>query len=214
MLSGAPKTIPRTFDDMLDADFAFATHLIARTPTIAASMRGAISINVDSTIDDAIERISDFDILVVPGGNPPVVMNLAQPDTPEMKFIKAFNALPRKVNGDERVILSICTGALMLAAAGILRGLKATTHHMALDDMRKIDGSIDVVDTTGERAVGRYVDSGRNRQGTRIVTAGGVTCGLDASLFVVELKAGRESSEFCATMAEHEWKRYSGRSLL
>ena len=85
---------------------------------------------------------------------------------------------------------------------------------MALDAMKEIDGSIHVVDTTGERAVGRYVDSGRNGNGIRIVTAGGVTCGLDASLFVVELKAGRESADFCAKMAEHEWKRYSGRSVL
>ncbi|KAL6716570.1 hypothetical protein ACLMJK_006137 [Lecanora helva] len=204
ILSSIPNT--PTSSDLSQADFAFETHLVARAPTIAASGRGCITVATDSTVDEAIKRVAEFDILVVPGGNVPIMQDLAKTNTPEVQFIQAFDALPPKQDGDERVILSVCTGALLLAAAGVLKGLRATTHHKFLDVMKAIDTSIDVLGPE-ERAVGRYVDGGRNGNGTRVLTAGGVTCGLDASLYVAELKAGKPAAEYVAMMTEHEWKR-------
>jgi len=187
--------------------FPFNLTLIARTPTIAAGSRGCITVSADTTFDEASKRIDDFEILVVPGGNSPLLLEFAQKGGAEVEFIKAFNALPAREGGDERIILSVCTGAFLVAAAGALKGLRATTHHMALELLKGIDGSIDVGGSVGEKAVGRYVDGGKNCSGTRVVTAGGVTCALDASLYVVELKAGREAAEYQAKWIEHEWKR-------
>lgn len=186
---------------------AFSTTLIARTPTIATGTNGCLTVSTDTTFEAATARISDFDILVVPGGNRPLLEEFARTGCPEIEFVKAFNALPPKEGADERIMFTVCTGALLAAAAGALRGMRATTHHMALEVLRGIDGTIEVVSSFGEEEVGRYVDGGRNGSGVRVVTAGGITCGLDAALFVAELKAGREAAAFEAVMIEHEWKR-------
>ena len=182
---------------------AFEITQIATTDTIIAG--DLITITPNVTYADASKMIEKFDILVVPGGPPPLIMEMAKPG-PEVSFIKAFNALGLK-EGEERIILSVCTGALLVGASGALNGLKATTHHMALDLLKQIDGSIDVLSRDQIDGNGRYVDSGRNAKGVRVVTAGGVTCGLDASLYVAELKAGRKAAEMSALITEYDLKR-------
>ena len=123
-----------------------------------------------------------------------------------MKLINAFNQSPATTS--EKIIFSICTGALLLGAAGVLTGLKATTHHIALDILRGQDKSIEVISSvSSEGKPSRYVDGGVNRQGKRVVTAGGVTCGLDGALYVAELKAGREPAEMTAKILEHNWQK-------
>lgn len=155
-------------------------------------------------------------MLVVPGGHPDVINALIKEGTWEgLEFIRKFAALPARED-DERIVLSVCTGALFLAAGGILAGLKATTHHMALEAMKQIDGSIEVqssVEAIGEgegkgRNKRRYVDGGRCKKGgARVVTAGGVTCGMDAALYIGQLKAGRAAAEVVARINEHDWAR-------
>lgn len=167
-----------------------------------------MTVTADTTIDDAFKRIEHYDLLIVPGGNPDVLVNLAKENSPEARFIAAFNTLnPKREDGDERIILSVCTGALLLGATGVLKGLKATTHHWALEMLQQTDPTIEVLKTFGPDGVGRYVDGGMNSHGLRVVTAGGVTCGLDAALYVAELKAGRRAAESQAAIVEHEWKR-------
>ncbi len=183
---------------------AFHITQIASTETILAG--GVLTVTPNMTFTEASKKIDDFDILVVPGGMPDLLYGMATSGNPEVQFIKDFNALGQK-GGKERIILSVCTGALLVGATGALKGLKATTHHMALDLLRQLDGSIDVVSHRGNEGVGRYVDGGLNENGLRMVTAGGVTCGLDASLYVAELKAGREYAESAARMNEYEWNR-------
>lgn len=161
-----------------------------------------MTVTPDTTIAEARTRLSDFDILVVPGGESPIVMEMMKGGGPEVEFIKEFNAM-----GEGKVILTICTGALLVAASGALKGMRATTHHMAVEAMRGIDGSVDVVSHVGGGGVGRYVDCEKNEQGVRVVTAGGVTCGMDAALFVAELTVGREMAAFLALVLEHDWKR-------
>ena len=90
---------------------------------------------------------------------------------------------------------------------GTLSGLRATSHHTTLGDLKRLDRSIEVIDSTADGRARRYVDGGVNKAGVRIITAGGVTCGLDASLYVAELKVGRELAENWANMNEYEWKR-------
>jgi transcriptional regulator GlxA family with amidase domain len=72
---------------------------------------------------------------------------------------------------DGALVASVCTGAMLLAAAGLLTGRPAITHHVAIDDLK----------ATGAQVVhARVVDDGD------VVTAGGVTSGLDLVLHLVE----------------------------
>ncbi|KAG8525190.1 uncharacterized protein KY384_008834 [Bacidia gigantensis] len=190
-------------NDLYNPEFAFSIHPIAHAPTVTTG--NCLVINVEMTIEEATKRVEEFDVLVVPGGLP--TPEMAKTSCPEIEFIKAFNdANPKRENGDERIQLSVCTGALLIAAAGHLKGLRATTHHSALEVLKEIDGSIDVVPTTGDGAVGRYVDGGLNSKRIRTITAGGVTCGLDAGLYVAEIKVGKEAAENVGKQCEYKWK--------
>src|SRR5690606_22009787 len=106
------------------------------------------------TFADAIQA----DILIVPGGlgarherKNPVVLN----------FI-------REQAKKAEIVLSICTGALLLGAAGLLDGLSATTHHGAFDELAAVAPACNIV--RGQR----YVDNGQ------IITSAGITAGIDA----------------------------------
>ncbi len=90
-----------------------------------------------------------------------------------------------------RRIGSVCTGAMLLAEAGILRDRPAITHHTAIDDLRKLGADV----REGERVV----DDGD------IVTAAGVTSGIDLALYLVEQELGEEKAE--AGAREIEWQR-------
>jgi putative intracellular protease/amidase len=87
-------------------------------------------------------------------------------------------------------VASVCTGAMLLAKAGILEGRPAVTHWAALEDLRN-DGA-DV------REDARVVDDGD------VLTAGGVTSGLDLALHLLERYEGAEAAQFAARLLEHE----------
>jgi transcriptional regulator GlxA family with amidase domain len=86
-------------------------------------------------------------------------------------------------------IAAVCTGAFLLAAAGLLDGRPAITHSRALDDLEAM----------GIRVVrdARVVDDGD------IITAGGVTSGLDLALWIIEQEKGREAAADVAAEIEH-----------
>jgi transcriptional regulator GlxA family with amidase domain len=86
------------------------------------------------------------------------------------------------------VIASVCTGALLIAAAGVTRGRPATTHHDAIEDFRA---------TGAEIVDARVVDDGD------VITAGGVTSGIDLALALVERAAGREVADAVARDLEY-----------
>ncbi|KAL1849688.1 hypothetical protein VTK73DRAFT_9827 [Phialemonium thermophilum] len=74
---------------------------------------------------EAHSRLSDFDVLVVLGGNiDEILKEKAEP----LSLISAFSELQKADPSRERTLLSICTGSLLLAQQGILAGLSATTH--------------------------------------------------------------------------------------
>ncbi|MCK9793315.1 DJ-1/PfpI family protein [Isoptericola sp. 4D.3] len=79
----------------------------------------------------------------------------------------------RQVRAQTPVLASVCTGALVLAAAGLLAGRPATTHRDHYDELAALDPSV-VVDTEA-----RYVDDGD------VVTAAGVSAGIDMALHLV-----------------------------
>ncbi|MDA0166871.1 DJ-1/PfpI family protein [Solirubrobacter ginsenosidimutans] len=88
-----------------------------------------------------------------------------------------------------RRIGSVCTGAMLLAEAGILRGRPAITHHTAIEDLR----SFGVEVREGERVV----DDGD------VITAAGVTSGIDLALYLIERELGSEAAK--AGAREIEW---------
>lgn len=203
-------------DDPLAPDPAFTTHIIAETPTVRAG--GSLTVSADMTLEEASKRLDDFDIVVMPGGPPRVVLGLAESDSPEVQFIRKFATHTSSgLGGGERVILSVCTGALLLGATGAMGGLTLTTHHLAYDLLRhvceKAQHGAEAVHVVSNSAQRRYVDGGVTRAGVKVVTAGGITCGLDASLHLAALKVGEAAAEAAAKLTEHEWKKavYGGR---
>ncbi len=94
-----------------------------------------------------------------------------------------------KLYRDGVTMASVCTGAMLLAAAGILRGRRATAHHLALEELRA--QGVELVDA-------RVVDDGD------IITAGGVTSGLDLALWLVERFAGAELARQVQRELEYE----------
>jgi transcriptional regulator GlxA family with amidase domain len=80
----------------------------------------------------------------------------------------------RQIRKQTPIMASVCTGALPLAAAGLLAGRPATTHHNYYDELAELDPSI-LVDTEA-----RYVDDGD------VVTSAGVAAGIDMALHLVE----------------------------
>jgi transcriptional regulator GlxA family with amidase domain len=87
------------------------------------------------------------------------------------------------------IIASVCTGAMLLARAGILAGRPAVTHHTAIEDLRA-DGAEVHPDA-------RWVDDGE------ILTAGGVTSGIDLALHLLERLRGPEAAKAAERLLEH-----------
>jgi len=94
---------------------------------------------------------------------------------------------------DASYITSVCTGALLLAKAGLLDGLEATTHHGAIDLLRQ------TAPKTTIHADRRFVDNGR------VVCSAGVA-GIDMSLHVVARLLTREVAEKTARQMEYPWQ--------
>ena len=92
-----------------------------------------------------------------------------------------------------QLVLSVCSGALLLAKAGLLDGLTATTHHGALDELRLINPNVRVDDTR------RFVDNGR------IIASGGISAGIDMSLHVVSRLLGYDRALETAQYMEYDW---------
>ena len=125
------------------------------------------------------------DLVVVPGGG----WNDRAPQG--ARAVAERGELPRRLaelhDGGAR-IASVCTGGMILAAAGLTDGRPATTHHGALDDLRASGAQV-VEDA-------RVVDDGD------VITSGGVTSGLDMALHVVEREWGEDLADGIAREME------------
>jgi transcriptional regulator GlxA family with amidase domain len=98
------------------------------------------------------------------------------------------------------VVATVCTGAMLATAAGLTRGRPAVTHHVAIEELRA--AGAEVVEA-------RVVDDGD------LVTAGGVTSGIDMALWLVERHFGAELAAEVAAEIEHPrhgevWRARSG----
>ena len=122
---------------------------------------GACEIVAERSIDD----VPSPDMLLVPGGL----------STREFLEHEPILEWIRRAHETTRYTTSVCTGALLLAAAGVLDGLQATTHWLARDLLATYG-----VDVVGQRVV---------EQG-KVITAAGVSSGIDMALRIVQLTYG------------------------
>ena len=121
-----------------------------------------------------------IDVLVVPGG---FGSRALLHDAETLDWVRHTAAVARRVT-------SVCTGSLVLAKAGLLRGRRATTHWAALDLLASIDSQVTV-----ERDL-RVVDDG-------IISSAGVASGIDMAFYVVERLHGREVADETARYIEY-----------
>jgi transcriptional regulator GlxA family with amidase domain len=121
------------------------------------------------------------DVLIVPGSSSGTRAAMQDP---------ALVAWVQRVHATTRVTASVCSGALVLAAAGLLAGQPATTHWAAMPYLAGF----------GARACPdeRIVEAGK------IVTAAGVSAGIDLALFLAARLAGRERAEAIQLMIEYD----------
>jgi transcriptional regulator GlxA family with amidase domain len=175
------------------------THTITSVTPLTTTHQG-LTFQRDIPIALAHSTLASYDILVIPGGGSSDVLT---GKTEPLDLIKAFAALPKKENGGVRVLLSVCTGSLFLAEAGVLGGMTATTHPRYYGKLREIvkvkgEGKTKVVE---ERFVVNRTDVGA---GLRIITAGGVSSGIDAALWLVGSVVGEDVKESTAEIVQHE----------
>jgi transcriptional regulator GlxA family with amidase domain len=127
---------------------------------------GALGLSADF----ALEEVTEPDIVLVPGG---------EGNRPLMEDQKVLPWL-RAVDERTKWTTSVCTGSLLLAAAGLLDGRRATSHWLYLERLRELGA-----DPVG----GRFVEDGK------YVTAAGVSAGIDMALHLVSREAGPELAQ-------------------
>ena len=132
--------------------------------------------------DHHIDQHPPVDVLVVPGGAVTAEMGKA----PVVSWIARTAA-------SSQLTASVCTGAFLLAQAGVLRTQRCTTHWEDLADLQAQFPSLQVLDGP------RWVSEGA------VVTSAGISAGIDMSLHLVERLAGRELALATARQMDYAW---------
>jgi cyclohexyl-isocyanide hydratase len=160
------------FPDLTQLDFTGPLQVLARLPQSATHIVAKSEAPVPSDCGLGLVPTHTFancpplDLICVPGGNTGVVRAIGDRETMEFVRVQAQGA---------KYVTSVCTGAFILGAAGLLRGRRATTH-WAYTDLLPLVGAI-------------YEQARVVRDGN-VITAGGVTSGIDFGLSVVAEIAG------------------------
>jgi transcriptional regulator GlxA family with amidase domain len=144
--------------------------------------RGEVRTDVGSlglSADLALEEATEADVLLVPGGrgNRPLLT-----DEPVLEWV-------RSVDRGTKWTTAVCTGSLVLGAAGLLAGRRATGHWLNLEPLRGYGA-----EPTGERVV----------QDGKVITAAGVSAGIDMALHLVGLEAGPEVAQAVQLAIEYD----------
>ncbi|KAF2748237.1 transcriptional regulator [Sporormia fimetaria CBS 119925] len=167
---------------------------------------GVLTLIPDASFQDVQANLNNFDILMVPGGMPDQILEMLKREEGKAitKLLNDFASLPPRKETGHRIIQSVCTGALVLAASGILKGRTVTTHHMAYDLMKQMADEAAGGESNTNVISKRWVDAGLTDAGVRIVNAGGVTSGIDTSLHITEMLVGKEAADWAAEVSEFE----------
>ncbi|KAF2135566.1 uncharacterized protein K452DRAFT_239144 [Aplosporella prunicola CBS 121167] len=232
---------------------AFNCVLAAENEQAVTAQGVTIKANMD--FEEAHYNLSDFDVMIVPGGGTEPILKA---NNEPMKLIKAFAELQKKDPSKERTLLSVCTGSLFLAQAGVLQGMSATTHPFYYTQLEILcqeaarKGDLQGTNVMEERyvvnnarfALGENEDEnpfilkkrpdgrrksiarkgsdawkdGRRREsvirrasmklgGLRLITAGGVSAGIDASLYLVSAMVSHDSALEVAKTIQYDWQK-------
>ena len=159
-----------------------------------ASRRGAQLDASLVTLGSAEEVVASGGLRVRPhgtlDGNPEAVVIPGGPGARREAQRGELPAVIRRLHAEGTTVATVCTGTMLAVAAGIVAGRPATTHHAILDELAS---------SGAEAIAARVVDDGD------LVTAGGVTCGLDLALWLVEREAGASLAD--AVAAEMDYAR-------
>ncbi len=184
------------FDDVEVLDFAGPFEVFAVTSELnnyepfnvflVAEAKGTLkAVNGLKVVSDyGLAHCPKPDILVVPGG----VGTRSQMNN------QSLITWIEKVYNQAELVMSVCTGARLLAKAGLLDGLEITTHHEAYEELRQL------VPTALVNEQKRFIERGK------IITTGGISAGIDGSLYVVAKLLGQESARKTATYMEYDWQ--------
>lgn len=143
------------------------------------------------TPDFSFENCPPLDIVVVPGG---WGARAAMSNKAMLSFIRSRAA-------KTETLASVCTGSLILAEAGLLDGLRATTHWLVLDEMQERYPKVTV-----DRA-SHVVEQGK------IVTSAGISAGIDMALKVVEQHFGKPAARATARHMEYPYPESNSRRI-
>lgn len=147
-----------------------------KTSAITTSM--GMSVNPKYNFENAPKP----DVLLVPGGNVE-----RQVDSPTViKWIQ------NSANSAE-IVMSVCNGAFIIAKAGLLDGMEATTTSNLIPMLRQAAPKVKVVDDR------RFVDNGH------VITTAGLSSGIDGALHVIERLYGRGTAQMAALGMEYNW---------
>lgn len=158
-----------------------------KLPSRVKSANGPF-VSPDFYRDDAVSE--NFDLLMIPGGMTAPLLDQTKP-----KEVEALIEWVREMDKGVRLMTSVCTGAAILASAGLLDGLHAATNHQGFAWVTQFGPKV-LWDN-----VSRWVDSGK------YVTSAGVSSGTDMGFYLVERLAGRAVAEVAAKTAEYDWHR-------
>jgi transcriptional regulator GlxA family with amidase domain len=145
-------------------------------------------------VEGALEANPRPDLVIVPGGG----WNHRGPRGARAEAERGdLPAALARLHAQGAILAGVCTCAMLIASAGLLRGRAATTHHLALDELRAAGAEV---------IHARVVDDGD------LITAGGVTSGLDLALWLVERFAAPAIATAVESRMEYErrgtvWRR-------
>ena len=139
------------------------------------ALSGALALVADHTLAE----VRRPDVVVVPGGPGEAVI---RKDPHVLAWLRAAHETSRWTT-------SVCTGALTLAAAGILDGVEATTHWSSMDDLAALGAK-----PVHERVVVRG----------KVITAAGVSAGIDMALRLAQLEAGDDIAMAIQLILEYD----------
>jgi transcriptional regulator GlxA family with amidase domain len=144
----------------------------------------------------AFDEVEKLDVLWVPGGDP-AVLNVMMQGGVYLDQIKKWAA-------GATYVCSVCEGAMLLAAAGLLNGFRATTHWAFYPCLEAFSG-IQVVPPEGDRYPRFVLDPPEPKPGARGIrlTGGGISSGLDEALRLVELLTDTATAESVQTSIQY-----------
>ena len=156
----------------------FKVNTVAQTKDLIKARNG-LKIRPDYDFYDAPR----FDILIIPGGYGAEEIEIHNP--------KIINWIKNNMNNVD-IMASVCTGAFLLAEAGLLDGKQATTHWMDIDRLEKEYTKVNV-----QRNV-KFIDE------YPIITSGGISAGINMSLYIIKKLLGEEIANVTAERMEYD----------